>query len=169
MYLNSVQLIGFIGKDPERRVRQSAENGTEAVYVVFSIATQQSWKNADGEWQKRTEWHRITAWSVLGERAAENLRSGDHVLIRGRFVSATYDRQYGDDDNPVVVKQTFWQVRFGRNEFPSAKLVRAEGLEPSRGLRPNGFSYPPRLSPPCPVRVVGDAPGRFVVWTIPSP
>ena len=37
-------------------------------------------------------------------------------------------------------------------------LVRAEGLEPSRGLRPNGFSYPLRLSPPCRDRVLSDAP-----------
>ena len=78
---------------------------------MFSVATQQSWKDAAGAWQKRTEWHRVTAWNAIGERAAENLRSGDHVLIRGRFVRATYDKQYGDDDNPVVVKQTFWQVR----------------------------------------------------------
>ena len=111
MYLNTVQLIGFIGKDPERRQRQNSQDGNPAAYVVFSVATQQSWKDATGQWQKRTEWHRVTAWNAIGERAAENLRSGDHVLIRGRFVSATYDKQYGDDDNPVVVKQTFWQVR----------------------------------------------------------
>lgn len=111
MYLNTVQLIGFVGKDPERRQRQNSQDGNPAAYVVFSVATQQSWKDAQDVWQKRTEWHRITAWNAIGERASENLRSGDHVLIRGRFVSATYDKQYGDDDNPVIVKQTFWQVR----------------------------------------------------------
>jgi len=111
MYLNTVHLIGFVGKDPERRQRHNSLSGTEAAYVVFSVATQQSWKDSQGAWQKRTEWHRVTAWNAIGERAAETLRSGDHVLIRGCFVSATYDKQYGDDDNPVVVKQTFWQVR----------------------------------------------------------
>src|SRR5579863_9699286 len=43
------------------------------------------------------------------------------------------------------------------------KLVRAEGLEPSRALRPNGFSCPLRLSPPLP------SSAGFGVWTIPSP
>jgi len=43
-------------------------------------------------------------------------------------------------------------------------LVRAEGLEPSRTLRSNGFSYPPRLSPPPTAFAMG-----FGVWTIPSP
>jgi len=111
MYLNSVQLIGFVGKDPERRQRQNSQDGDPAAYVVFSVATQSSWKDAAGAWQKRTEWHRITAWNAIGESAAERLHSGDHVLVQGRFVSATYDRNYGDDDNPVVVTQTFWQVR----------------------------------------------------------
>jgi single-strand DNA-binding protein len=110
MYRNSVQLIGFVGKDPERRQRHNSQDCNPVAYLVFSVATQQSWKEAAGAWQKRTEWHSVTAWHAIGERAAENLRSGDYVLIRGRFVRATYDKQYGDDDNPVIVKQTFWQA-----------------------------------------------------------
>ncbi len=111
MYLNTVHLIGFVGKDPERRQRHNSQDGNAAAYVVFSVATQKSWKDATGAWQNRTQWHRVTAWNATGESAAERLRSGDHVHIQGRIVSATYDRNYGDDDNPVVVQQTFWQVR----------------------------------------------------------
>ncbi len=51
MYLNSVQIIGFIGKDPERR--QARSNG--AAFTVLSVATQRSWKNADDEWASRTD------------------------------------------------------------------------------------------------------------------
>ena len=51
MYLNTIQIIGFVGKDPKRRQLQ----GKDAAYTVFSVATQRSWKNAQGEWQKRTE------------------------------------------------------------------------------------------------------------------
>ena len=40
-------------------------------------------------------------------------------------------------------------------------MVRAEGLEPSRSLRPNGFSYPLRLSPPCRKARPGDAPASL--------
>lgn len=111
MYLNTVHLIGFVGKEPERRQRHSNQDGTEAAYVVFSVATQSSWKDTQGAWQKRTEWHRITAWNILGESTAERIHSGDHVHIQGRLVSATYDKNYGDDDNPVVVQRTYWQVR----------------------------------------------------------
>ena len=43
-YLNSVSLIGFVGSDPEQR--QARNNG--AKFTVFSVATQRSWKNAEG-------------------------------------------------------------------------------------------------------------------------
>lgn len=107
MYLNSIQIIGFIGKNPERR--QLPNNG--AGYTVFSVATQRSWKDAAGEWQNQTEWHRVIAWNSLGERAAETLHSGDHVFVNGSVVSRAYDRLHGDKHAPVTVKQTFWQIR----------------------------------------------------------
>ena len=67
----------------------------------------------------------------------------------------------------LALRRTYQDVSIpGR---PEEGVVRAEGLEPSRGLRPNGFSCHLRLSPPGPDRVVSDAPSRFVVWTIPSP
>ena len=107
MYLNTIQIIGFVGKDPQRRQVQ----GKDVAYTVFSVATQRSWKNADGAWQKRTEWHRVIAWNQIGEQAAERLTSGDHVHIEGRLVSSTYDRQYGNGKKPTVVKQTYWNIR----------------------------------------------------------
>src|SRR5271163_3693840 len=57
MYLNHVQLIGFLGKDPvKRQVR-----GNGANFTVLSVATQQSWKDSNDEWQSKTEWHRVVA------------------------------------------------------------------------------------------------------------
>ena len=62
MYLNHVQLIGFLGKDPEKR--QVRGNGTS--FTVLSVATQQSWKDANEEWQSKTEWHRVVVIWNLG-------------------------------------------------------------------------------------------------------
>ena len=67
MYLNHVQLIGFLGKDPEKR--QVRGNG--ANFTVLSVATQQSWKDANEEWQSKTEWHRVVAFNRLGESIAD--------------------------------------------------------------------------------------------------
>jgi single-strand DNA-binding protein len=107
MYLNSVQIIGFIGKDPERR--QARGNG--AAFTVFSVATQRSWKNADDEWASKTEWHRVVAWNSLGDRVAVSLRQGDHVLVEGTLVSSSYDREYGKGKRATTVKHTLWQIR----------------------------------------------------------
>jgi len=107
MYLNSVQIIGFIGKDPERR--QARGNG--AAFTVFSVATQRSWKNADDEWASKTEWHRVVAWNSLGERVAASLRQGDHVLVEGTLVSSSYEREYGKGKKATTVKHTVWQIR----------------------------------------------------------
>lgn len=77
MYLNSIQIIGFLGKDPERH--QVRGNGV--AYTVLSVATQRSWKNAQEEWNSKTDWHRVVLWS---SRAilAERFHAGDHVLVR---------------------------------------------------------------------------------------
>jgi single-strand DNA-binding protein len=62
MYQNRLSLIGFSGKEPEQKF---TKNG--AAYTVLSLATKTSWKNDNDEWESRTEWHRIIAWSKLGE------------------------------------------------------------------------------------------------------
>lgn len=107
MYLNSIQIIGFLGKDPGPR--QVRSNGT--AYTVFSVATQRSWKDPQGEWHSKTEWHRVVAWNSLGERVATALRQGDHVLVEGTLVSSTYEREYGKGKKATTVKHTSWQVR----------------------------------------------------------
>ena len=107
MYLNSVHIIGFIGKDPERR--QARAN--DAAFTVVSVATQRSWKNSDDEWASKTEWHRVVAWNSLGERVAASLHQGDHVLVEGTLVSSSYDREYGKGKKATTVKHTVWQIR----------------------------------------------------------
>ena len=107
MYLNSVHVVGFIGKDPERR--QARTN--HASFTVLSVATQRSWKNADDEWASKTEWHRVVAWNSLGERAAASLHQGDHVLVEGTLVSSSYQREYGKGKKATTVNHTVWQIR----------------------------------------------------------
>ena len=82
MYLNSVQIIGFIGEDPERR--QARGNG--AAFTVLSIATQRSWKNADDEWASKTEWHRVVDYMELTARATDCSRCRSGIYRLRRFV-----------------------------------------------------------------------------------
>jgi single-strand DNA-binding protein len=84
--LNKVQLIGNLGKDPEIRYTP----GGVAV-ATFTIATNESWKDQEGNLQERTEWHNIVAWRKLAEICGEWLKKGKKVYIEGRIQTRSYD------------------------------------------------------------------------------
>jgi len=88
--INKVTLIGNLGKDPEVRHLESG-----AMVASFSLATNEVYKDKDGNFQQVTEWHNIVAWRELAERAEKNLKKGSMVYIEGKI---TY-RKYTDKDN----------------------------------------------------------------------
>ena len=90
--LNKVMLIGNLGKDPEVRYTTS---GTAV--ASFSIATTERFKNKNGEWEDKTEWHNITLWSRLAEIAGEYLSKGKTVYIEGRLQTRKWQDRDGRD------------------------------------------------------------------------
>ena len=67
---NKITLIGRLGQNAEAK---TAQNNKE--YVVLNIATQESWKSDKGEYETRTEWHRVYAWRNLS-KFAKTLQKG---------------------------------------------------------------------------------------------
>ena len=129
MYLNHVQLIGFLGKDPEKR--QVRGNG--ANFTVLSVATQQSWKDSNDEWQSKTEWHRVVAFNRLGESIADTLHKGDHVLVDGQLGSSKYERENGKSKKAKAASS----VVFGSVRANSVRqLSRAEAGTPATPAAP---------------------------------
>ena len=86
MYLNQLTIIGFTGQDAEFHF---TSNGTPVTTV--SVATKESWKNAAGEWQSRTDWHRVVAFGKLAEYA-KTLAKGTHVLVQGALRCREYEK-----------------------------------------------------------------------------
>jgi single-strand DNA-binding protein len=86
--VNKVILIGNLGKDPEVKYTPS---GT--AYAKFSIATNERYKDKNGEWQDRTEWHNIVAWQRTAEIAGEYLKKGRSVYIEGRLQTRSWEDQ----------------------------------------------------------------------------
>jgi single-strand DNA-binding protein len=76
---NKVTLIGRLGQNAESK---TAQNNRE--YVTLNLATQESWKNDKGEYETRSEWHRVYAWSNLS-RFARTLQKGQLVTLEGRL------------------------------------------------------------------------------------
>ncbi len=84
--LNKVQLIGNLGKDPELSYTPSG-----IAVAKFSIATNERWKDNEGNFQERTEWHNIIAWRKLAEICGQYLKKGSKVYIEGRLQTRSWD------------------------------------------------------------------------------
>jgi single-strand DNA-binding protein len=97
MYKNNVDLIGFIGSDPEAN---QTSNGTAVTNL--SLATKSSWKKEDGSYDSRTEWHRIVLWGKPAEAAAK-LAKGAYVEIEGELRHRSYQKEVQVGKKAVVV------------------------------------------------------------------
>ena len=65
------------------------QNGT--LVAVISVATKESWKDADGEWQSRTDWHRVVSFGKLAEYT-RTLAKGSYVMVQGTVRSREFER-----------------------------------------------------------------------------
>ena len=84
--VNKVILIGNLGKDPEVKYTPS---GTPV--AKLALATNERYKDKDGQWQDRTEWHNVVLWQRLAEIAGEYLKKGGKVYIEGRLQTRSWD------------------------------------------------------------------------------
>src|SRR3954469_4335154 len=105
MYKNNIDLIGFLGSDPETRL---TSNGI--ALTSFSLATKSSWKNEAGSYENRTEWHRIVAWGKLAESAAK-LAKGAHVEIEGELRHRSYQKEVTVGKKAVSVDIPVTEIR----------------------------------------------------------
>ena len=84
--VNKVILIGNLGRDPELKHTPS-----NVAFARFSIATTERYKDKEGNWQDRTEWHNIVLWQRLAEVASQYLKKGSQVYIEGRLQTRSWD------------------------------------------------------------------------------
>jgi single-strand DNA-binding protein len=88
--VNKVILLGNLGQDPELKY---TPNG--AAVTTLSIATNEVWKDNDGNKQERTEWHRVVLWRKLAEIAGEWLKKGSKVYLEGRLQTRSWEDKDG--------------------------------------------------------------------------
>jgi single-strand DNA-binding protein len=110
--VNKVIIIGNLGRDPEIKYTQS-----NVPVANFSVATSESWKDkATGEWQEKTEWHRIVAWRHLAERAEKYLAKGKQVYIEGKIETRKWQGQDGQDRYTTEIVAREMQLLGRRDE-----------------------------------------------------
>ncbi|NOY48400.1 MAG: single-stranded DNA-binding protein [Chlorobi bacterium] len=88
---NKVQLIGNLGNDPEIINLESGKT-----LAKFSIATNESYKNAKGEKVTDTQWHNVVAWGKTAEIIEKYVTKGKEVAIEGKLTSRSYETKEGE-------------------------------------------------------------------------
>jgi single-strand DNA-binding protein len=111
MSVNKVILVGRLGRDPETRYT----GGGQAV-ANFSIATDETYKDRNGERQKRTEWHKIVVWGKQAEIAQQYLKKGSLLFLEGRIQSREWQDKEGQKRTSFEIVATNFRMLGGRGD-----------------------------------------------------
>ncbi len=87
---NKVQLIGNLGQDPEIVL---LENGGKL--AKFSIATNETYRNSEGNKVTDTQWHNVVAWGKTAEIVENYLGKGSEVAVEGKLLHRSYEDKEG--------------------------------------------------------------------------
>jgi len=88
---NKVQLIGNLGNSPEIKTFDGGRK-----MARFSMATNESYRNAQGERITDTQWHNLIAWGKLADIAERFLEKGKEVAVEGKLVNRSYQDREGN-------------------------------------------------------------------------
>lgn len=122
--VNKVILVGRLGADPEVRY---TDKGTAV--AKFNIATDETWKDKDGQKQSKTEWHRCVAFGKLGEICGEYLSKGKQVYVEGKLQTRSWEDDSGEKRYATEVNISSMVMLDGK--------AKAEGGQDS-GYAPSG-------------------------------
>jgi len=122
--VNKVILLGNVGKDPEIR---STPSGT--IVASFTLATSDRQKDAQGNWQDRTEWHNLVAFTRTAEIVRDYVKKGTKIYIDGRIQTRSWDDKESG------------QKKY-RTEIIVNELALLSGREDGAGGGSGGYSRP---------------------------
>jgi len=85
--LNKVQLIGFLGANPDVRYLPSGD-----AIARIRLATSEIWKDKGGEKQEKTEWHQIVFFGKLAETVSGYLKKGSLTYVEGKLQTRSWEK-----------------------------------------------------------------------------
>ena len=86
MNINKVIILGRLTRDPEMRMTPSGQNVTN-----ISVATSRRWKDKDGQWQEKPEYHNVVIWGKRAEVINQYFIKGQEIFIEGRLETRNWD------------------------------------------------------------------------------
>ncbi len=115
MYLNKVQIIGNLTRDPEIK---SLPSGIKV--VSGSLATNRVWKDQNGAKKEATEYHNIVAFGKPGELIAQYMKKGGSLYIEGRLQTRSWDDKEGKKNYRTEIVVENFQFGPSGNGKPGA-------------------------------------------------
>lgn len=139
--MNKVILMGNIVRDPETRSTQTGKSVTN-----FSVATNESYVDAQGQRQNKAQFHNIVAWGKSGEAVAQYLGKGRKILLEGKL-------EYSDYTDKEGIKRYKTEVIMSNFHFVDSKPATQNDPysqpEPTNNYsQPEPSQAPPRVSQP---------------------
>jgi single-strand DNA-binding protein len=147
MSVNKVILVGRLGRDPEMRYTSAGQ-----AVCNFSLATDETYRDRNGERQKRTEWHKVVVWAKQAEIAQQYLKKGSLVYVEGRIQSRQWDDKEGQKRTSFEIVATSFRMLGGRGEAQGAAAGAGasssdvESPAPSDDIAPSGGGGGPEIS-----------------------
>lgn len=121
--VNKVILLGNVGKDPEIR---STPGGT--LVATFSLATSDRQKDAQGNWQDRTEWHNLVAFTRTAEIIRDYVKKGSKLYVEGKIQTRSWDdKETGAKRYKTEILVNDLSLLSGRDEGASGGYSRTSG------------------------------------------
>ena len=126
MNINLVQICGRLTRTPESRTTQGG-----IIVMLFSVATNRSWKDKQPQKQEETEFHNVTAFGRTAEVITEYFKKGDEIYIIGRLKTSSWD------DKKTGQKRYKTDIIAERFEFgQKSKANQGEQAEPAKPVAP---------------------------------
>ncbi|MEM7573005.1 MAG: single-stranded DNA-binding protein [Bacteroidota bacterium] len=139
--VNKVLLIGNLGADPEVR---TLENG--AMVAKLRVATNENYRDRNGEWQTQTEWHDVVVWRALAERAQEYLKKGAQIYLEGKLTHRMWEDQNGNKRKSTEVVGNYFRMIGARRDGSST----GSNYFPSEEPAPTSATPPPKSDSAAP-------------------
>lgn len=106
MYLNKIEIIGRLGKEPEVN-----KTGSGRTRCSFSVCTSKKFRTSDGSEQEVKDWHNVTAWGKLGDVIASfGLMPWTPLYVSGEVHYSTWDAPDGTKKTSVDISASDVQV-----------------------------------------------------------
>lgn len=109
--VNKVIVVGNLGRDPELRYTKDGRPVTN-----ITVATNERWRDREGNNQERTEWHRVVVWDKQAENCAQYLQKGRSVYIEGRLQTREWEDREGQKRYTTEIVAQTVQFLGGRGE-----------------------------------------------------